>query len=42
MNKDEKEILAETKKFAKAHNVHWDLTIQLMILNAMREIVLRK
>jgi len=36
--KIEKEIIKETKEFAKIHNIHYDNLTESMILNAMREL----
>jgi len=36
--KIEKEIIEETKEFAKIHNIHYDEIIESMIINAMREL----
>jgi len=36
--KIEKEIIEETKAFAKSHNIHYDKITESMILNAMREL----
>ena len=34
----EKEIIKETKEFAKIHNLCYDKSIEIMIVNAMREV----
>ena len=34
----EKEIIKETKEFAKIHNLYYDKSIESMIVNAMREV----
>lgn len=36
--KIEKEIIKETKKFAKSNGIHYDKLTESMILNAMREL----
>ena len=36
--KIEKEIIKETKEFAKIHNIHYDEITESMIINAMREL----
>ena len=39
MTEEEKEILEATKEFAEIHDIPYDDRIELMILNAMREVV---
>ena len=42
MNKQEKEILKETKAFAELNNITYNYKIETMILNAMREAVVKQ
>ena len=42
MNNQEKEILKETKAFAELNNIPYNYKIETMILNAMREAVVKQ